>query len=137
MKNIEFFTTLKMNFFKLMQSIEEDYFGNLSQSYQHVQSLIKGVQKQSPSWDTGSCDGQEYSQRRYKTSSPTILFGISFGPSGVRVLPLAAGINVGGHYKWHFFSFFLSFSFSSPSLIFLQEGVIIGFRKLGQLVTKK
>ena len=33
------------------------------------------------------------------------------GPSGVRALPLAAGINVGGHYKWHFFlflSFFLS-----------------------------
>jgi hypothetical protein len=27
-----------------------------------------------------------------------------FGPSGVRALPLAAGINVGGHYKWHFFS---------------------------------
>jgi hypothetical protein len=24
------------------------------------------------------------------------------GPSGVRALPLAAGINVGGHYKWHF-----------------------------------
>ena len=27
------------------------------------------------------------------------------GPSGVRALPLAAGINVGGHYKWHFFLF--------------------------------
>ena len=26
----------------------------------------------------------------------------NFGPSGVRALPLAAGINVGGHYKWHF-----------------------------------
>jgi hypothetical protein len=24
------------------------------------------------------------------------------GPSGVRALPLAAGINVGGHYKGHF-----------------------------------
>jgi ABC-type uncharacterized transport system permease subunit len=23
------------------------------------------------------------------------------GPSVVRALPLAAGINVGGHYKWH------------------------------------
>ena len=31
----------------------------------------------------------------------------NFGPSGVRALPLAAGINVGGHYKWHFFLFFL------------------------------
>ena len=27
---------------------------------------------------------------------------LDFGPSGVRALPLAAGINVGGHYKWHF-----------------------------------
>jgi hypothetical protein len=26
----------------------------------------------------------------------------AIGLSGVRVLPLAAGINVGGHYKWHF-----------------------------------
>ena len=33
------------------------------------------------------------------------------GPSGVRALPLAAGINVVGHYKWHFF-LFLSFSLS-------------------------
>jgi hypothetical protein len=24
------------------------------------------------------------------------------GPSGVRALPLAAGRNIGGHYKWHF-----------------------------------
>jgi hypothetical protein len=28
----------------------------------------------------------------------------NFGPSGVRALPLAAGINVGGHYKWYFWS---------------------------------
>ena len=35
------------------------------------------------------------------------------GPSGVRALPLAAGINVGGHYKWHFFS--LSSSSLSPA----------------------
>jgi hypothetical protein len=27
-------------------------------------------------------------------------------PSRVRVLPLAAGINVGGHSTWHYFSFF-------------------------------
>ena len=25
----------------------------------------------------------------------------NIGPSGVRALPLAVGINVGGHYKWH------------------------------------
>ena len=30
------------------------------------------------------------------------LGGHYFGPSGVRGLPLAAGINVGGHYKLHF-----------------------------------
>ena len=35
-----------------------------------------------------------------------------FGPSGVHALPLAAGINVGGHYKWHFF---LSLSFFLPA----------------------
>jgi hypothetical protein len=33
-----------------------------------------------------------------------------FGPSGVRALPLAAGINVGGHYKWRFFLLLLSLS---------------------------
>jgi hypothetical protein len=32
------------------------------------------------------------------------------GPSGVHALPLAAGINVGGHYKWHFFLLLLSLS---------------------------
>jgi hypothetical protein len=26
-----------------------------------------------------------------------------FGPGGVRALPLVAGINAGGHYKLHFF----------------------------------
>ena len=49
----------------------------------------------------------------------------SIGPSGVRALPLAAGINVGGHYKWHFF---LSLS-SSGSLLILPEGVVVGFQK--------
>ena len=33
------------------------------------------------------------------------------GPSGVRALPLAAGRNVGGHYKWHYFLSPLSFLF--------------------------
>jgi hypothetical protein len=32
------------------------------------------------------------------------------GPSGVRALPLAAGVNVGGHYKWHFVLLSLSLS---------------------------
>ena len=30
-------------------------------------------------------------------------------PSGARALTLAAGRNVGGHYKWHFFLFISSF----------------------------
>ena len=33
-------------------------------------------------------------------SAPAWMAGI--GPSGVRALPLAAGIHVGGHYKWQF-----------------------------------
>ena len=33
----------------------------------------------------------------------------NFGPSEVRALPSAAGINAGGHYKWHFFSLLSSF----------------------------
>jgi hypothetical protein len=40
---------------------------------------------------------------------------LGIGPSGVRALPLAAGINVGGRYKWHFF-LFLSLFLSSLSL---------------------
>jgi hypothetical protein len=39
-----------------------------------------------------------------------VLYCIYFGPSGVRALPLASGINVGGHYKGHFFLSFLSSS---------------------------
>ena len=48
--------------------------------------------------------------------SVTVLhnFSLHFGPSGVRALPLAAGINIGGHYKWHFFLFSL-LSFFSPA----------------------
>jgi hypothetical protein len=40
-------------------------------------------------------------------------------PSGVRALPLAAGTNVGGHYKWHSFLSLSSLSLSSSSLLFL------------------
>ena len=49
------------------------------------------------------------------------------GPSGVRALPLAAGINVGGHYKWYFFLFLL---LSSGSLLILPEGVVVGIQIL-------
>ena len=58
--------------------------------------------------------------------------GQTIGPSGVRALPLAAGINVGGHYKWHFFlsssSLSLSFFLSSGPLLILPEGVVIGIQ---------
>jgi hypothetical protein len=40
-----------------------------------------------------------------------ILYSLqNLGPSKVRALPMAAGRNIGGHYKWHFFLFSLSFS---------------------------
>jgi hypothetical protein len=48
----------------------------------------------------------------------------------VRALPLAAGINVGGHSTWHYF-LFLSFFFlflSSGSLLILVEGLAVGFQ---------
>ena len=48
------------------------------------------------------------------------------GPSGVRALPLAAGINVGGHSNWHYFSL-LSLSLSQVPT-FLPESVVVGFR---------
>ena len=51
----------------------------------------------------------------------------TFGPSRVRALPLDAGVNVGGHYKGHFFLFLLSFSLSS-SLLILPEGVVVGIQ---------
>jgi hypothetical protein len=55
-----------------------------------------------------------------------------FGPSGVHALPLAAGINVGGHYKWHFFS---PLSLFLPgSLLILPEGV---FEILHRLLSNK
>ena len=49
----------------------------------------------------------------------------NFGPSGVRALPLAAGINEGGHY-FRYFSFF--FSFFLPPLFKTTEGVVVGFQ---------
>ena len=42
--------------------------------------------------------------RQLKIAGRTVKF-CSFGPSGVRALPLAAGINVGGHYFRYFFTF--------------------------------
>jgi hypothetical protein len=47
----------------------------------------------------------------------TLAHSFGVGPSRVGALPLAAGINVGGHYTWHYFSLF----FLSDVLIFLPE----------------
>ena len=50
---------------------------------------------------------------------------LNIGPSGVRALPLAAGINEGGHYFRYFASsllFFLVPLFKTP------EGVVVGFQ---------
>ena len=44
------------------------------------------------------------SQKVYRLGCPIL---IKIGPSGVHALPLAAGINVGGHSTWHYFSFSL------------------------------
>ena len=48
----------------------------------------------------------------------------SFGPSGVRALPLAAGINEGGHYFRYFFHLLLLL----PPLFKTTEGVVVGFQ---------
>ena len=61
----------------------------------------------------------------------------TFGPSGVRALPLAAGINVGGHYKWHFFLFLSSLFFSPGSLLILLEGIVVGFQIFAWAPKKK
>jgi hypothetical protein len=50
-----------------------------------------------------------------------ILTTKTIGPSGVRALPMAAGIKVGGHYKWHFVLLYLL----PESLLILTEGVVI------------
>ena len=48
------------------------------------------------------------------------------GPSGVRALPLAAGINVGGHNFRYFFLFL--FSCFLTAVVKIPEGVVIGIQ---------
>ena len=68
---------------------------------------------------------------RFKSDVSSRVF--YFGQSGVRALPLAAGINEGGHY-FRYFSSFLLFFFSSFLLFFLPplfkttEGVVVGIQ---------
>ena len=68
-----------------------------------------------------------------RSGATTIVF---IGPSGVRALPLAAGIKVGGHYKWHFF-LSLSLFLSSGSLLILPEGVVVGIQIFAWAPKKK
>ena len=48
----------------------------------------------------------------------------TFGPSGVRALPLAAGINEGGHYFRYYSTSFLL----GVPLFKIPEGVVVGFQ---------
>ena len=49
------------------------------------------------------------------------------GPSGVRALHLAAGINVGGHYFWYI-NFFLVSWFLLATVVKIPEGVVVGIQ---------
>jgi hypothetical protein len=57
----------------------------------------------------------------------------NFGTSGVRALPLAAGINEGGHY----FRYIIPFLFFSPPLFKTTEGVVVGFQIFAWAPKKK
>ena len=56
--------------------------------------------------------------------------GSSIGPSGVRALPLAAGINEGGHYFRYFSTSSCYHRYSKP-----QKGLSWGFKFLHGLLT--
>ena len=68
-----------------------------------------------------------------------------FGPSGVHALPLAAGINEGGHYFRYFFPLVVFFSFLLFSFILLMlpplfkttEGVVVLFQIFAWAPKKK
>ena len=54
--------------------------------------------------------------------------GHYFGPSGVRALPLAAGINEGGHYFRYFFLFLFSCFLVLTAVVKIPEGVVVGIQ---------
>ena len=56
-------------------------------------------------------------------ATESLSVGTRIGPSGVRALPLAAGINVGGQPYYLALFFFLS-----EFLSFLPEWVVVGFQ---------
>ena len=59
----------------------------------------------------------------------------TIGPSRMRVLPLAAGINVGGHYFRYIFPLFLLVL--GPPLFKTTEGVVVGFQIFAWAPKKK
>ena len=56
---------------------------------------------------------------------PVLIMTNTIGPSGVGSLPLAAGINEGGHYFRYFFPLLVVIL---PPLFKTTEGVVIGFQ---------
>ena len=57
-----------------------------------------------------------------------IILHYHIGPSGVRALPLAAGINVGGHYFRYFSSYLVVVVVTT--VIKTPQGVVVGFQIL-------
>ena len=55
---------------------------------------------------------------------PTLCSLILTGPSGVRALPLAAVINVGGHY----FLYYSTWGCSLTAVVKIPEGVVVGIQ---------
>ena len=55
----------------------------------------------------------------------TLFFNcLNFGPSGVLALPLAAGINIGGHYFWYY----STLDVVVIAVAKIPEGVVVGFQ---------
>ena len=50
---------------------------------------------------------------------------VTFGLSRVRALPLAAGINVGGHYFWYYSTLVVVVL---TTVVKIPEGVVVGFQ---------
>ena len=77
-----------------------------------------------------SCSQCDYKPPNYCWHGKCVNSGKFFdkiGPSGVHALPLAAGINVGGHYFAYYFTL-LFFSSSLTAVVKIPEGVVVGFQ---------
>ena len=71
--------------------------------------------------------GRELQRTEVDTIDGIIFFFCSFGPSGVCVLPLAAGRNEGGNYFRYIFLLLVVVLFLPP-LFKTTEGVVVGFQ---------